>query len=73
MCVNCPRSYIETSVIKERNPSPLILSGTTPVKLELNMRQNWIVNEGIMPSFTSPLGILCIGDPFRDIEVESGT
>jgi len=60
-------------LLKTENPAALILSGTTPVKAKLNERQNWNVKERIPPLIAYPFGILCIGDPFGSIGVESGT
>ena len=37
------------------------------------MRQHQTISGGRLPFIISPLGILCIRDPFRDIRVESRT
>ena len=64
----------QTSVIKrEKNSLCTHTTETTPVKAEQNTRQHQTVSEGSPPSLTTPLGILCIGDPFGDLSAESGT
>jgi len=37
------------------------------------MRQHRTVSEGSPPLLANPLGILCIGDPFRDFGAKLGT